>query len=82
MASTALFVGNLPFSTSHQGLKDLFRAYNPISVAFASGRNFAYVEVHPDQAESIIQDLDGHRFNDHEISVKLADFREPRTEVK
>ncbi len=82
MSSTALFVGNLPFNASSQGIYDLFRPYCPISVAFASGRNFAYVEVHADQAEKIIRDLDGHCLNHHEISVKLADYREPRTEVR
>lgn len=79
MVSTALYIGNLPFSASPEQLADLFSLYGPVRVAFVQGRNFAYIDVDSSFAEAAIAALDGHMIGNHMIFVKVADYTEPRS---
>lgn len=78
MSTTALYVGNLPFNISHQQISDLFHKFNPSTVAFVQGRNFAYVDVCADHALAAVEAMNGHLVGKHNLIVKEADYLEPR----
>jgi len=78
-----IYVGNLPFSSSEDDLRDLFGAHGPVqSVAIITDRDtgrprgFAFVEMDSsDAAESAIRALDGTQFGGRSIRVNEAQDR-------
>ncbi|KAI8916755.1 hypothetical protein DFJ77DRAFT_353679 [Powellomyces hirtus] len=80
---TQVFVGNLPFSSRWQDLKDLFRplGLNPIHADVISdpstGRSKGCGVVRfqtPDEAERAVQEVNGMEFNGRNVMVRLDKF--------
>ncbi len=81
-----IFVGNLPFSTSEDDLRDAFGAFGEVSsvkiiVDRETGRSrgFGFVEMPSDQeAQAAIQELDQKDYDGRQIRVSEARPREER----
>ena len=81
MASTKLFVGNIPYSTSEEELRDLFGrsggkvASVRIITDFDTGRSkgYAFVEMSTsDEAQKAVQELNNFSLNGRSIVVSEA----------
>lgn len=82
--SKTLYVGNLPWSTTEEELKNIFSNYgNVISARIISDRNtgrsrgFGFVEVEDNSAEKMISALNGSEVKGRKIVVNEA---KPRAE--
>lgn len=83
---TKLYVGNLPYTTSEDDLKDLFKDYGTVLSATlisdrATGRSkgFGFVELEDDsKAQEAITALDKTNMGDRTIFVSVARPREER----
>ncbi len=75
-----LFVGNLPFSTTSEQLRELFSGVGGCESASvitdrATGqsRGFGFVEMSsPDDAERAIEELNGHELGGRKLTVNEA----------
>jgi len=84
--SKKLYVGNLPFTTTVEELKDLFSEYESVEDVKVitdrdSGRSrgFGFVDLSSDEeAEKAIKALNGHSLGDREIVVNEARPRRDR----
>jgi RNA recognition motif-containing protein len=85
MEAKKLFVGNFPFSTTDQDLKDLFSGYGTVMSATVvmdretgRSRGFAFVEMStPEEAKAAITNLNHVNYapdgrNERELNVTLA----------
>lgn len=80
-----LYVGNLPFSTQEDELRNYFAAYGDVkSVSLISDREtgrlrgFGFVEMDDDGARSAIEALDGKPFGGRNLRINEAQERAPR----
>jgi len=83
--SKKLYVGNLPFSTYDEEIRNLFSAYGEvISVSLITDREtgrlrgFGFVEMNEEGADAAIAALDGKDFNGRTLKVNQAQERAPR----
>ena len=85
-----IFVGNLAFTTTDQGLRQLFEPYGTVETArimtdreTGRSRGFGFVEM-PDShaARSAIDALNGTQFAGRALTVNEARPREPRREPR
>jgi cold-inducible RNA-binding protein len=84
MAATRLFVGNLPYSTSEEELRDLFAGMGAVKSVriitdFDTGRSkgYGFVEMGtPDEAAKAIQQLNGQSLGGRAVVVNEARQRE------
>ena len=81
MASTKLFVGNIPYATTEEDLRDLFgRSGGKVSSVriitdFDTGRSkgYAFVEMStPDEAQKVVQELNNFSIGGRSIVVNEA----------
>ena len=84
--SKKLFVGNLPFSASEEGVRELFIEYGEVNdLAWITDREtgrfrgFCFVEMDQTAAESAIEALDGQDFDGRNLRVNEAQPRENRS---
>ena len=84
--SKKLYVGNLPFSTNEDELRDLFAAYGEVtSVKLIEDREtgrlrgFGFVEMADDGADAAMQGLNGKAFGGRDLRVNEAEERQPRS---
>ena len=80
-----IFVGNLPFSTTSEALKETFAAYGEVISANVvtdrvSGRSrgFGFVEMHSAEADAAISALNGSELEGRPLRVDQANERPPR----
>jgi cold-inducible RNA-binding protein len=81
-----IYVGNLPWSSSDQSLKELFEAHGTVDSAKilvdrATGRSrgFGFVEMPDDsEAQTAIDALNGQEFEGRELKVNEARKKEDR----
>ena len=80
-----LFVSRLDYGVTQDDLTTLFKPYGfvkKVSVVMdrETGRSkgFAFIEIDGDDAQKIIDDLDGYNLKDRTISVKIAEDRGSR----
>ena len=81
-----IYVGNLPYSTTEDELKNLFTQYGEVlSVVIISDRysgrskGFGFVEMAVQrEGETAIAELDGYLFNGRNLRVNLARPRNER----
>jgi RNA recognition motif-containing protein len=84
--SKNIYVGNLPFRTTEDSVRDLFARYGEVqSVKLISDREtgkprgFGFVEMDDDAAAAeAIKSLDGADFEGRNLKVNEAKPREPR----
>lgn len=79
-----LYVGNLPFTTTNDDLKDLFSQHGEVTSAnvitdrdTGRSRGFGFVEM-SSGAEAAIEELHGFELNGRALTVNEAKPREPR----
>ena len=82
--SKKLYVGNLPFSTNEDEIRDLFAAYGDVTsvkliVDRETGRlrGFGFVEMGDDGADAAMQSLNGKAFGGRDQRVNEAEERQP-----
>ena len=80
-----LYVGNLPYSTSEDDLKDMFNEFGEVSSSkiisdreTGRSRGFGFVEIESDGAQKAIDALDGKEFGGRSLRVNEARERKPR----
>jgi len=73
----SLYVGNLPYSVTENDLKDLFAAFDPISVRLIGDKGFGFVDVPEEKAAEAIAAVNGKEIGGRQIVVNEA---RPRTE--
>jgi RNA recognition motif-containing protein len=80
-----MYVGNLPWSTTEDDLKELFASYGEVhSVAVITdretgrSRGFGFVEMDPDNADNAMRELDGRDFGGRNLRVNEAQKKERR----
>lgn len=83
--SKKLYVGNLPFSTNEDEIRDLFAAYGDVQsvnliVDRETGRlrGFGFVEM-ADGADAAMEALNGKAFGGRDLRINEAQERQPRT---
>lgn len=81
----SIYVGNIPFSTSEDDLRDLFAEYGAVqSLKFVNDREtgrfrgFAFVEMEDADALAAIEALDGTSVAGRTLKVNEAKPRAPR----
>lgn len=81
-----LYIGNLPYSTTSEQLKELFSEAGTVEDAVVitdrqSGRSkgFGFVEMSTEKAAAkAVETMDGHEIDDR--ALKVAEARPPREE--
>ncbi|MHC1713834.1 MAG: RNA recognition motif domain-containing protein [Solidesulfovibrio sp.] len=83
--SKKLYVGNLPFSTNEDEIRNMFSAYGDVQsvnliVDRETGRlrGFGFVEM-ADGAEAAMEALNGKDFGGRDLRVNEAQERQPRS---
>ena len=80
-----IYVGNLPFSTTDQDLKDIFSEYGEVSSAkiildreTGRSRGFGFVEMSDTAAKKAIGELKGAELEGKPLTVNEALEKKPR----
>ena len=83
--ATSIYVGNLPWSATQDGVASLFSPYGEVlSVKLVSdretgrARGFGFVEMEDGEADSAIEALDNFSFGGRTLRVNEAKPRAPR----
>ena len=84
--SNRVYVGNVNFRTTEEGLRDLFSQYGEvISVKMVSDRDsgryrgFSFVEMaSEEQANAAVEALDGTEVDERPLKISIAHDRPPR----
>jgi RNA recognition motif-containing protein len=80
-----IYVGNLPFSTTEDEVRDLFSQHGEVTAVnlimdrvTGKPRGFGFVEMAQDPADAAISALNGVEFNGRPLRVNEARERAPR----
>jgi len=80
-----LFVGNLPWSVTDQGLEEMFAPFGGVDSAkvitdreTGRSRGFGFVEMADDSAQSAIEDLNESEIEGRKLTVNQARDRKRR----
>lgn len=73
----SLYVGNLPYNTTEEELKDHFEPYGPVTdVRIVQGRGFGFVDVPDENVSEAIEQTNGKQFQGRTLTVNEARPRE------
>ncbi len=79
-----LYVGNLPYNTTDDELRELFAAHGTVESAnvvsdrdTGRSRGFGFVEMDPEGADKAISALDGKDFGGRPLRIDEARERQP-----
>src|SRR5579862_10059668 len=78
----AVYVGNIPFSSTDQSLLQAFAEYEPVSVKIVEGKGIAFIEVPARRAYAMVRDTDGSKLEGRLLSVSIARPRENEPTLK
>lgn len=78
MASKSLYVGNLPYSCTEEGLLEYFAAYGASEARIVEGRGFGFVDVDADKLEAAVADKHNSEMGGRTLTVNEARPRESR----
>jgi RNA recognition motif-containing protein len=78
MATKSLYVGNISYSSTEEGLLEAFAPYQPSNVRIIEGRGFAFIDVDADQLEAAVSDMNGKQVDGRTLTVNEARPRENR----
>ena len=81
-----IYVGNLSYNTTDDGLKGLFEGYGEVvsvnvikDKMTGQSRGFAFIEMSADdQAQAAIDGLNGQEFDGRQLRINVARKREER----
>lgn len=83
--SKKLYVGNLPFSTNEDEIRDMFAAYGEVQsvnliVDRETGRlrGFGFVEMNEEGANAAMEALNGKAFGGRDLRINEAQERQSR----
>lgn len=78
MAVKSLYVGNLPYDTSEQELRQMFEAWGPVAeTRLIAERGFGFVEVPEEKAADAIAAMNG---KEHKGRALVVNEARPRTQ--
>ena len=78
MSTKSLYVGNLSYDTTENGLRDHFESWGPVSeVRLIESRGFGFVQIPAENAEEAIAGANGTTLDGRELKVNEA---RPRAE--
>ncbi len=72
MATKTLYVGNLPYSTTEESLREFFAAYGGNNARLIEGRGFGFVDIDADQLEAAIADKHQADMGGRKLTVNEA----------
>ncbi|NIO29761.1 MAG: RNA-binding protein [Candidatus Latescibacteria bacterium] len=85
MATKKIFVGNLPFSATHEEVRELFSAHGAVHDVnlindreTGRPRGFGFVEMDEQGAIAAMRALDGYEFEGRDLRVNEATERRRR----
>lgn len=78
MATKSLYIGNLSYSTTEEGLRSAFQAYGATGVRIVEGRGFGFVDIEGDKLDQAIADKHNSQLDGRTITVNEARPRENR----
>jgi RNA recognition motif-containing protein len=80
MQGSKLYVGNLSYNTTREGLTELFSEHGSVKeVNIIDGKGFGFVEMSsPEEAESVKEAFNGTEFDGRTIKVDEAKPRNDR----
>ena len=79
MATKSLYVGNLPYSITEEGLLEFFAPYGASQARIVEGRGFGFVDIDADQLEAAVADKHNSEMGGRTLTVNEARPREPRS---
>jgi len=80
LANKTLYVGNLPYNTSEDDLRNLFEPYGPIAeVRMIGDKGFGFVEIPEENMETAIDATNSTEVGGRTITVNEARPRAERT---
>ena len=78
LANKSLYVGNLPYRTSEDELRELFEPFGPIAeIRVIENKGFGFVDVPEENMEAAIEAVNGTEMGGRTLTVNEA---RPRTE--
>jgi len=73
MATQSLYVGNLPYGTTEDELRDLFSEFGPVSaVRVIEGKGFAFVDIPEERSADAVAATNGKDFKGRALRVDSA----------
>lgn len=83
MATKSLYVGNLPYNTSEDAIRDMFNQYGPISeVRIIGDKGFAFIEIPEENAQAAINATNGKDLGGRTLTVNEARPRRQRSDFR
>jgi uncharacterized membrane protein YgcG len=79
IVAKSLYVGNLSYSITESGLKDMFAEYEPIAVRLIGDKGFGFVDVPDEKAADAIAAMNGREISGRAITVSEARPRSERS---
>lgn len=78
MANKSLYVGNLPYRTSEDELREMFEPFGPVEeVRVIENKGFGFVDIPEENMEAAIEATNGKELGGRTLTVNEA---RPRTE--
>ena len=78
LANKSLYVGNLPYRTTEDELRDMFDQYGPIGeIRVIENKGFGFVDIPEENVEAAIEGTNGKELGGRTLTVNEA---RPRTE--
>lgn len=71
-----VYVGNIPYSSTEESLRQAFSEYEPTYVKIVEGKGVAFIDVPAKRAFAMIRDIDGSKLEGRLLSVSIARPRE------
>lgn len=72
MATKTLYIGNISYSSTEQGLQEAFAQYGASNVRIIEGRGFAFLDIDADQLEAAVADKNGAQLDGRTLTVNEA----------
>jgi len=81
LATKSLYVGNMPYRTSEDELRELFDPYGPITeIRVIGDKGFAFVEIPEENMEAAIEATNGKDLGGRTLTVNEARPKAPRSD--
>lgn len=78
MATKSLYVGNMPYSTSEEEIREMFEPYGPIAeIRIIGDKGFGFVEIPEENMAAAIEGTNGREVGGRTLTVNEA---RPKTE--
>lgn len=80
MGTKSLYVGNLPYSSTEDDLREIFEQFGPVEdVRVIQNKGFGFVDIPEDQMEAAIEAVNGTEVGGRTLTVNEARPRAERS---